>query len=164
MCPFLFAKKENQYDMSKDKTPEIRKKEAEEAVNKFKQELEERKKKRDEAIKAVGEGKGILTLETPIKAGEKEIAELTYDFTTLTGLEYTEAMDSDVNATQIYKITYRQALALFAKACAKYNEYLDARDIVERLGVTDAIEGVHLATLFFTASTRAGQMRISRKQ
>ena len=72
-------------------------------------------------------------------------------------------MDSDPNAQQIYRITYRQALALFAKAASKQTDKIDMRDIIERMGMTDAVEAVQLATLFFSASTRAGRMRISKK-
>ena len=72
-------------------------------------------------------------------------------------------MDSDVNANSTYKITYRQALALFAKAAAKQTDRLDMQDIISKIGVTDAVEGVQLATLFFNASTRAGRLRISKR-
>ena len=104
-----------------------------------------------------------MKLETPIKSGDQEITELAYDFNGITGLEYTEAMDTDAGASQIYRITYRQALALFAKAASKQAERLDMKDIVSRIGATDAVEAVQLATLFFTAATRAGQLRISKK-
>lgn len=144
-------------------TNDEQKKKAEEFQDQLKEQIEIRKQKRKEANEAVAEGKGILELEMPIKAGEEEITELAYDFTELTGLEYTEAMDSDYNAQNIFKMTYRQGLALFAKAASKQTTLLDMRDIMERLGVTDAVEGVQLATLFFNASTRAGQLRISRK-
>ena len=107
--------------------------------------------------------KGRLTLETPIKSGDEEITELIYDFTALNGMEYTDAMDSDPNATGNYRITYRQALSLFAKAAAKQTDRLDMQDIVSQIGVTDAVEGVQLATLFFNASTRAGRLRISKR-
>ena len=112
---------------------------------------------------AMREGKGRMKLETPIKAGDKEIDELVYDFTDMTGIEYTNAMDSDPNAREAFKITYRQSLALFAAAAAKHTELVDARDIIERIGMTDAVEGVQLATSFFVASTRAGRLRISKK-
>lgn len=125
--------------------------------------LEEIKRRSTEANSAIREGKGRLSLETPIKAGDTEITELVYDFNSLTGVEYTNAMDSDPNAMQIYKITYRQGLALFAAAAAKHTEKVDSRDIIERIGMTDAVEGVQLATLFFSASTRAGRLRISKK-
>lgn len=68
-----------------------------------------------------------------------------------------------LNATGNYRITYRQALSLFAKAAAKQTDRLDMQDIVSQIGVTDAVEGVQLATLFFNASTRAGRLRISKR-
>ena len=118
---------------------------------------------RDKAIVDVqGVGYGIympeqsLSLLGPIGC---EVKIHTY----LTGMEYTDAMDSDPNAQQIYKITDRQALALFAKAAAKQTDKVDMRDIIERMGMTDAVIAVQLATLFFSASTRAGRLRISKK-
>ena len=125
--------------------------------------IEERKQKRQMALQAISEGRGRLKLETPITAGDEEITELPYDFMALTGHEFADAMDSDRKAQQVYQITYRQALNLFAWAAAKQSDKLDVHDIVERLGVTDAVEGVQLATLFFNASTRAGQLRISKR-
>lgn len=132
-------------------------------LNNFKAQQEEIRNRRREAQEAMGSGRGILKLETPIKSGDQEITELPYDFNAITGLEYTEAMDTDAGASQIYRITYRQALALFARAAAKQSERLDMKDIVSRIGATDGVEAVQLATLFFTAATRAGQLRISKK-
>lgn len=134
---------------------------------KVREELEERtreiREKSKEANEALTEGKGKLELEKPIMAGDTEIKELVYDFTELSGLEYTEAMDSDMNASQIFRITNKQALSLFAIAAAKQTPQLDRRDIVERIGMTDSVAATQLAILFFSASTRAGRMRISRK-
>ena len=124
--------------------------------------LEEIREKSKESLEAMREGKGRLKLEKPITAGDKEITELAYDFNDLTGVEYTMAMDSDMNARETFKITYRQSLALFAAAAAKHTEALDSRDIIEKIGMTDAVEGVQLATSFFVASTRAGRLRISK--
>lgn len=140
---------------------DLRKK-REEMQKQMRQQLEEARAKNREANEAVGQGKGRLRLETPILAGDEEIKELVYDFSVLTGMEYIDAMDSDQNATQIYRITYRQALSLFAAAAAKQSDVLDIKDIVSGIGVTDAVEAVQLATLFFTASTRAGHLRISK--
>lgn len=146
-----------------EETPEERKAKIEELQQQLKQQIEERKAKSKIANEAMAEGKGRLALETPILSGDEEITELIYDFTELTGMEYADAMDSDPNAQQIYKITYRQGLALFARAAAKQTDRVDARDIVERIGMTDAVEAVQLATLFFSASTRAGRLRISKR-
>ena len=124
-----------------------------------KERIAEYRERSKESLEAMKEGKGRLKLETPISMPDKTtIDELVYDFTALTGLEYTEAMDSDYNASQIFRITYRQGLALFAKAAAKQTPGLDMRDITERIGITDAVEGVQLATSFFSASTRAGRL------
>lgn len=125
--------------------------------------MEEVRARTKEAQEAMGQGKGRLRLEKPIQSGDEEIAELVYDFTEMTGVEYTDAMDSDQNAVGTYRITYRQALALFAKAAAKQTERLDMQDILSKIGVTDAVEATQLATLFFNASTRAGRLRISKK-
>lgn len=140
-------------------------KEREETRRQLRRQMEAEAAKVREGMEAMKEGKGILTLETPIAAGGKQIAALPYDFTVLSGMEYTDAMDSDNrgNAHQMYGITYRQGLNLFAAAAAKEVEELDATDIITRIGVTDAVEAVQLATLFFTASTRAGRKRISKK-
>ena len=124
--------------------------------------LEEIRERSKESLEAMREGKGRLKLEKPIQAGDHEITELPYDFNDLTGIEYTMAMDSDMNARETFKITYRQSLALFAAAAAKHVEGLDSRDIIEKIGMTDAVEGVQLATSFFVASTRAGRLRISK--
>jgi hypothetical protein len=135
-----------------------------ELQEKIKKERQERSEKAREAQAAMSEGKGILHLEKPIKSGDAEITELAYDFMSLTGLDYTEAMDSAPGLQQMSGITNRQALALFAVAAARQNERLDMRDIVERIGITDTVEAVHLATFFFRASSMAGRMRITKKQ
>ena len=144
-------------------TDEEKKAKIKEVEEQLRATIEERRAKAKVADEAMKEGKGRLTLETPFKVGDAEITELAYDFTELTGMEYTDAMDSDPNAQQIYRITYRQALALFARAAAKQTEKVDSRDIIERIGMTDAVEAVQLATLFFSASTRAGHLRISKR-
>lgn len=133
-----------------------------ELKEKLRKQMEDLRRRSEESQEAMQQGKGRLALETPIESGGKKITELTYDFMALTGMEYTDAMDSDSNATGSYRITYRQALALFAKAAAKQTEGPDMQDIVSKIGASDALEGVQLATLFFSASTRAGRLRISK--
>lgn len=125
--------------------------------------LEEVRQKQKEAREALMAGKGRLRLEKPFEYMEQEIEELVYDFTELTGMEYADAMDIDASASNAFRSTYKQNLALFAQAAAKQTPGLDMQDILERIGITDAVEGAQLAALFFNASTRAGQMRISKK-
>ena len=128
----------------------------------IRRQIEELKKAQATANEVMAAGKGRLRLEVPIRSGDTEITEILYDFTKLTGLEYTDAMDSDTNANQMFRITYRQALALFAKAAAKCTDRLDMNDIISKLGITGAQEGVQLAALFFMASARAARQRISK--
>lgn len=116
-----------------------------------------------EATDVMKSGKGRLTLEKPLEIGDYTIKELVYDFTELTGLEYTDAMDSDPNAQLSFRVTARQALALFAKAAAKQTEHADMEDILEKMGATDSMVAAQLSTLFFNASTQAGRMRLSKK-
>lgn len=151
-------------DEKKELTAEGEKapKSAEEIQRELREKAAEAQARYREAAEAMSEGKGRLQLETPILAGDKEHTELRYDFNAITGLEYVDAMDTDPNAQQIYRITYRQGLALFARAAAKQTEDVDMRDIMDRIGGTDATVGVQLATSFFSASTRAGRMRISK--
>lgn len=137
--------------------------EKETAAEKFKAQMEEIRSRAQEANEALAEGKGKLHLEKPIALGDTTIEDIVYDFTELTGMEYIDAMDSDQYAQNVYKITGKQALALFAKAAAKQTPGLDTRDIMENIGITDTVEAVQLATLFFNASTRAGRLRISKK-
>jgi len=156
-------------DVKEDPAGEITEQERAERAAEVRGQLRQRREEETarvrEALEAMKEGKGKLELEKPIEAKEKKIIELPYDFTALTGMEYTEAMDSDPNANsqQIYRISYRQGLSLFARAAAKESDELDMEDIVSRIGITDAAAGVQLATLFFGASIRAGQKRISKK-
>lgn len=106
-------------------------------------------------------GKGTLTLDTPIKAGDKDVTELHYDFSKLTGWEYADAMDKDSGGSNIFRITNKQAMLLFAATAGKETDGIDATDIRERIGVADSIKAVQLATVFFVASTRAGNNRIT---
>lgn len=98
--------------------------------------------------------KGTLELAAPIRGRSKDIAELRYDFTRLTGWEYAEAMDSDQNARNVFVVTKKQAICLFAAAAAKVTPDVDAKDIRERIGLADAQRAVQVATLFLTTSAR----------
>ena len=129
-------------------------KSAKEVAEELKNRMEEAKKRSADALEAIKDGRGVLELETPIEAGGETLESLSYDFTKLTGLDYIDAMDSDGS---------RQSLALFGKAVSKEMEALDMRDILERIGMTDALEGIQLAMLFFNSATRAGRMRILKK-
>lgn len=113
---------------------------------------ESQEKARTEALE--GFTRGTLTLSAPIRAASTDIAELKYDFSKLTGWEYVEAMDSDANSRNVFKITSKQALCLFAATAAKETPLIDATDIKQRIGVADAAKAVQLATVFLVTSTR----------
>jgi len=112
----------------------------------------------NEALKTLTEG--TLNLLTPIKGGGKEITALPYNFMTLTGWEICEAMDGDKSAGNAFRLSYKQALLLFATAAAKLTPELDATDIKKRLVGPDAINAVRLAEVFYHASALRGRQTI----
>lgn len=118
---------------------------------------ENEKEKQIETAKRVlsSTQKGTFKLAAPIRAAGADLDTLEYDFTKLTGWELVEAMDADGNAKSVFKITQKQALCVFAAAAAKCTKNVDATDIKERIGATDALRAVQLATVFLTASARA---------
>lgn len=114
-----------------------------------------------EQIRKFGHGK--LTLAAPIRAGGKDVTELNYDFTKLSGLDFVEAMDADPKAVNLFRLSARQAMEMFARAAIKETEGIDATDIRERMGAQDAMKATQLATVFFAAANRAGNNRISNE-
>ena len=114
--------------------------------------------------------KGVMKLEKPIHAAGREITELCWDFRSLTGWEYANALDCDNAGVNVFRITNKQAFSLFAAAAAKATvatndggiqiHPLDARDIKERMGIDDTIKAVQTATVFFVTSARVGNKRI----
>lgn len=115
---------------------------------------EEKKNKETQQVTLQKISKGHLELAQPIRARSQDIEKLSYDFGRLTGWEYVEAMDSDPNARNIFKVTGKQALAVFAAAAAKCSAELDATDIKERIGLADAQRAIQVATLFLVSSAR----------
>lgn len=101
--------------------------------------------------------RGVMELKEPITVRDKEIKELAYDFGKLTGFDFVNAMDSDRDSKNIFKVSSRQAYALFAKACAKCSEDVDEVDVMHKLGVVDAMKAVQTATVFLVASSRKGE-------
>lgn len=108
-------------------------------------------------------GKGVLKLLTPIRAKSTDIMELPYDFNKLSGVDYADAMDSDTDGTNAFRLTSRQALTLFACAAGKCSDSLDMRDILSRIGAVDAVQACQVATFFFVQSGRTANSLISDK-
>lgn len=117
----------------------------------------------EESANAVA--KGRFKLSKPIRDGEKEYDELTYDFNELTGMELAKAIDNGTYGRQkdAFNLSDTQALSLFAAAAAKCTKGLDATDIRERLGAADATTAIKIAVIFFNGASLAGGMRISRE-
>ena len=107
--------------------------------------------------------KGKMILQTPIIDGQNTVNELQWDFMALTGAEYVDAMDRDTRAVNAFRITNTQAFNLFAAAAGKATAGIDATDIRSRMGIMDTQKATQLATVFFTASNRAGNKRISNE-
>lgn len=116
----------------------------------------------EEQIRQFARGK--LELYTPIQDGkDNTVKELHWDFMALTGAEYVDALDRDSRGGSTFRITNTQALNLFAVAAAKATGGIDATDIRQRLSIIDTQKATQLATVFFTASNRVGNRRISNE-
>lgn len=104
--------------------------------------------------------KGRIALETPITARDKELTEICYDFTKVTGLEYLDAMDADPKNQNAFRISQKQAFFLFAKAAAKATGDVDEIDLRQRMGKGDVMNAVRIATAFFMLMSRSANKRI----
>ncbi|MBR6570367.1 MAG: hypothetical protein IKK75_07935 [Clostridia bacterium] len=113
---------------------------------------------------------GKMKLLQPIRAAGQDITELKWNFRNLTGWEFASAMDCD-SASNVFRITNKQALGLFAASAAKETTIkndggveihpLDAQDIRQRIGIDDCVKAVQLAAVFFVASAKEANKRIS---
>lgn len=124
--------------------------------------MEKLKQMADPRERARRTRKGSLKLETPIRAGGEDITELHFDFGSLSCAEIAEAMDGDAKANNTFRITWKQAMQLFAAAAAKGTEKADGIDILRDLKVQDAIKAVQVTTVFFIACSQAGNERYSQ--
>lgn len=115
----------------------------------------------EEQLKQFGRGK--MMLQVPIQDGENTVTELSWDFLSLTGAEYVDAMDRDVRGNNAFRLSNTQAFALFAAAAAKVTSGLDMEDILKRMSMQDAQKAIQVATVFFVASNRVGSNRISNE-
>lgn len=115
----------------------------------------------DEAVKELSKGK--LKLFKPFIADDEEITELEYDFENLGGPEMVRAMDRGAaNGGNAFRITSEQALELFIASAGKETAGVDAQDVRRGLSSVDAVKAVQLATVFFVASSQAGNARITK--
>ena len=114
----------------------------------------------EEALRTVSRGQ--LRLATPIRASNKDIEVLHFDFTKLTGWEMAQALDRDTSGkANAYRMTQVQAFEVFAVAAQKMTPDIDAEDIRYRMGVEDAIKAMQLAVSFFNLSSQTANSRIT---
>ena len=106
---------------------------------------------------------GRFKLSKPIRSNGRDVTELAFDFTQITGVEFADIMDKARNkAPDAYNISAPQALALFAEAAAKATKDIDKYDIIGGLSINDAIKATQVAELFFRSVSRQGDERITR--
>lgn len=103
--------------------------------------------------------RGTLTLLCPIRARGRDVTELKYDFTKLTGMEYANAMASARHA-EAFTINTMQAFHLFCATAAKENPDVATVDIMRDMKSEDAVKAVQAAQLFFELTSRAGNKRV----
>ena len=158
----------------KNVNPEAEEEKAEEAAEEQNTAEEEKKapkakkakkgldmKSADDAVNELSRGK--LKLFKPFIADDAEITELAYDFENLGGPELVRAMDRGAaNGGNAFRITSEQALELFIASAGKETDGCDAADVRRGLSSVDAVKAVQLATVFFVASSQAGNARITK--
>ena len=105
--------------------------------------------------------KGTLKLMKPIRARSEDVKELHYDFCALTGEEIMNALDCDT-AGNMFAISNKQALAVFAATAGSCTELVDDKDIIKRISGPDSVKAIQLAKLFYAASSQAGNKNISK--
>lgn len=116
--------------------------------------------------------RGKLKLMYPMRAHGEDVNEIKFDFCSLTGTEMMDALDSVPSINNMFGISNKQALMLFAataEKCApmidvggKMTRQYDAKDVTARLSATDSVKALQLAKLFYNASSQAGNKNISK--
>lgn len=150
----------NQDHQNIEKTPAEQTEEIPAGQTEKKTEGKQKQMTNEELARSVSHGKMVLA--TPIRASNKDVTELHFDFTKLTGWEFAQAMDKDTSGrTNAFRVTQTQAFALFAAAVEKCTDGVDAEDIRRRMGIEDTIKATQLATAFFNFTSRAANRRIT---
>ena len=117
--------------------------------------------------------RGTLKLMNPIRAHSQDVTEIRFDFCGLNGMDMMDALDSVPTVNNMFGITNKQAMALFAATAEKCapqvsdggitTRLYDAKDVKSRMSAADAIKAMQLAKLFYNASSQAGNNNISRE-
>lgn len=94
--------------------------------------------------------KGTIKLFAPFTIGSENYDHLDYDFDTVKLQDYVGAMDSDQENMKLYQISNKQAVCLFAQACAVPMS-IDPNDILDNLSTIDGVNARQKGTDFFIA-------------
>lgn len=117
--------------------------------------------------------RGKLKLMQPMRVHGQNVKEIEYDFCGLTGMEMMDAMDSAGTAGNMFTLTNKQAMALFAETAEKCAPMIregntlirlyDKTDIKNNLAAVDSVTAVQVAKLFYRASNQVGAQNISKE-
>ena len=96
--------------------------------------------------------RGVIKLAEPIKSKSRDVHELHYDFSKLTGSDLVECLDKDPLCDTGKQISNKQAKHLCARACGKAERGasgLDEYDILSRVSALDMVACVRAGRVFF---------------
>lgn len=99
--------------------------------------------------------RGAIHLARPMMSRGEKVEELHYDFTVLTQRDFIDCMDADRKNRDKNAISRTQAMALYGRMHDKAERMasgLDAHDLEEQAGISDAESMIQKATDFFTWS------------
>lgn len=109
--------------------------------------------------------RGVVELFVPMRSKSDDVHALHYDFSTLTGNDMVECLDSDPGANNDNGVTSRQAVALFCRACKRAEHAisgLDEIDIRRQLSGQDMVTAVRIGKSFFAHALAGALLSISR--
>ena len=109
--------------------------------------------------------RGTIDLFTPMRSRGEDVHTLHYDFSTLTGNDMIECLDTDRYADNDNSVTNRQAMALFLRACKRTEHAisgLDEIDIRKQISARDCVSCVRIGKSFFAHALAGALLSISR--
>lgn len=109
--------------------------------------------------------RGAIDLFAPMRSRGEDVHALHYDFSTLSGNDLIECLDTDRYADNDNSVTNKQAMALFCRACKKVEHDisgLDEIDIRRQISVRDSVTCVRIGKSFFAHALAGALLSISR--
>ncbi len=104
---------------------------------------------------------GKITLAKPFVIGEREITELEFDFSKMTGLDYVNAMDVDRAAVGNNKASRKQIVSLFAASLKTPG--IDYKDLMNFLGPNDMMTVLQVGELYFMGANFRTNMSLETR-